>query len=379
MLPRAGRDAVVARQRVGVGTDVGRALHVVVAAEDVGATARHADVAQRELQDARRAHDRVAGRVLGLAHAPNDGRRPVLGHHLGDLVNAGFGNARDFLDLVRRPLGQALLADLVHAVDAVVDVLLVLPAVLEDVMQHPEQEGDVAARADADVLVGLRRGAREPRVDDDHPAAGLLGMQHVQQRHRMRLGGVAADVHRALAVLHVVVRVGHRAVAPGIGYAGDRRRMADARLMIAVVGAPERHELAQQERLLVVVLGAADPEHGVLTAFLLVVADREQTIAHFLDRVVPRHLLPLAIDELHRRFQPMRVLDHAVLAHGSALGAVRTEVQRRVEYRLLPDPHAVLHDRVDRAADRAVRADGAFDFYLARLTFGRGFADHTVG
>src|SRR5438876_13788 len=195
----------------------------------------------------------------------------------------------------------------------------------------------------------------------------------------MRLGGIAADVHRALAVLHVVVRIGHRTVAPGIGYAGDRRRVTDARLVIAVVGTPERHELAQQKRLLVAVLGAADPEYRVLTAFILVVADREQPIAYFLDRVVPRHLLPLAVDQLHRRLQPVRVLVHAMLAHRRALGAVRAEVERRVEHRLLPYPHAVLDHRVDRAADRAVGAHRALDFDLAgSFAGGVGLADHAI-
>ena len=66
----------------------------------------HADVAERELQDARRADDRVAGRVLRLPHAPDDRRRPVLGHHLGDLVDLRLGHAADFLDLVGRPLGH---------------------------------------------------------------------------------------------------------------------------------------------------------------------------------------------------------------------------------------------------------------------------------
>ena len=134
VLPRAGGEAVVAGQRIGVRADVGRALHVVVAAEDVGAAAGDADVAERELQDARRADHRVADRVLRLAHAPDDRRRPVLGHHLGDLEHLRLGHAADLLDLVRRPLGHHVLLDLVHAVDAVVDVLLVLPAVLEDVV-----------------------------------------------------------------------------------------------------------------------------------------------------------------------------------------------------------------------------------------------------
>src|SRR5215475_15339006 len=111
--------------------------------------------------------------------------------------------------------------------------------------------------------------------------------------------------------------------------------MADARLVIAVVGAPEGHEFAQQIRLLVAVLRAADPEHRVGTALFLVVADREQLVTDFLDRVVPGHLLPFAIDQLHRRLEPMRTLDYSVLAHRGTLGAMRAQVERRIEYRLL--------------------------------------------
>src|SRR5208282_248175 len=168
-----------------------------------------------------------------------------------------------------------------------------------------------------------------------------------------------------------------RAVAPGIGYAGDGRRVTDARLVVAVVGAPEGHELAQQVRLLVAVLGTADPEHRVGPAFHLVVADREQALAHFLERVIPGHLLPLAVDKLHRRLQPVRMRDDAVLAHRGALGAVRAEVQRRAEYRLLPDPDAVFDNCVDRAANRAVRAYGALDLGVAWrcLRGGVGLAD----
>src|SRR5207244_35048 len=54
VLPRARRQSVIAGQRIGVRSDVGSALHVVVAAEDVRAATGYADVAERELQDARR-------------------------------------------------------------------------------------------------------------------------------------------------------------------------------------------------------------------------------------------------------------------------------------------------------------------------------------
>ncbi len=71
--------------------------------------------------------------------------------------------------------------------------------------------------------------------------------------------------------------------------------------------------------------------------------------------------------------QAMRVVRHAVLADRGALGAVRAEVDRRIEHRLLPYPHAVLHHGVDRAADGAMRADRALDLDLAAAGILGGF------
>jgi hypothetical protein len=198
VLPRAFDHAVVAGQRIGVGADVGGALHVVVAAEDVGAAAALADVAQRQLQDARGAHHGVADGVLGLAHAPDDGAGAVLVQQVATFSTCASLTPQASSTLSGVHLARTSSLDLVHAVDAVIDVLLVFPAVLEDVVQQAEQEGDVGARADAHVLVGLGRGAGEARVHHDHLAAGFLGMQHVQHADRVRLGGVGADVQRAL-------------------------------------------------------------------------------------------------------------------------------------------------------------------------------------
>src|SRR5690606_29927721 len=93
VLPRTFGQAIVARQGVRVGPHVGGALHVVVAAEDVGATAGTADVAQRQLQDARGAHHGVADTVLRLSHAPHHGARAVLVQRLGHAEHGGFVNA----------------------------------------------------------------------------------------------------------------------------------------------------------------------------------------------------------------------------------------------------------------------------------------------
>ena len=60
-----------------------------------------------------------------------------------------------------------LLADVIHAVDALRDELLVFPAVLEDVPEHPIDRRDVGARSNPHIFGRVRRRARQPRVDHD--------------------------------------------------------------------------------------------------------------------------------------------------------------------------------------------------------------------
>ena len=352
MPPGAFDQPVVERQRHDIEAEVGRALHVGVAAEDVGAGARRADVAGGEQRDAERAHVGGADRVLGCAHAP-DQRRGLLGReHLGDALELRARNAGDALDLFRRVFLD-LLADVVHAVHALLDKLLVLPAVLEDVPEHPVDHRDVGARADAHVFGGVRRGTGHARVDDDHVRPlHLLAFKDMLQRHRMRLGGIAAHDDHGLGVADVGVAVGHRAVAPGVGYAGDGGGMADAGLVVGVVGAPERRELAIEIGALVGELGGAKPVHRVGARLA---ADVRQLVADLVDGLVPGDAGPLAVHELHRIAQAA-VAVHK-LAGRRALGAMRAPADRRIPARLLADPHAVDDFADHRAADRAMGAD----------------------
>ncbi len=347
-----------------------------MAAVDVGAAARDADVAKGELEDAGGAHEGVADGVLRLPHAPDDGRGLVLGHGLGHLEYLGLRYTADIQHFVRRPFGHDVLAHLLHAVDAVVDVFLVLPAVLEDVIDHAEEEGDVAARPDAHILIGVGGGARKARVYHDHHGAVFLGMQRVQHRHRVRLGGVRADEQHRLAVLHVVVGIGHGAVTPGIRHARHGGGMADARLVVAVVRAPHGDELAHEIGLFVAVLGGADEIDGI----------RPVRLAHFkhpggylVQRHVPADFLVLAVDQFHRVLQASLAM--TMLANGGTLGAMGTEVEGRIEHRFLADPDAVLHLGIDGAADRAMRAHGAFHLDLAASRGVRrlGLAHHGEG
>ena len=268
MLPGALCQAVVTGQRIRVRANIGSTLYIVVAAEDIGATAGHTHIAQHQLQDARRTHHGIACGVLGLPHTPHNGGRAVLRHHLCGHIHTGLWHAASFLHFVRRPLSHDLFFDLVHAIDTVFDILFVFPAVLEDVVHHAEQEGNIGTGAQTNVLVGLGSRPRKAWVHHNHLAAGFLSVQHVQQADRVGFCGIGADVQRALAVLHVVVRIGHGAIAPGIGHTCHRGGVANTCLVIAVVTTPKTHPLPQQIRLLVVVLGRAHDVHGIWPTLL---------------------------------------------------------------------------------------------------------------
>src|SRR6516165_7479243 len=106
-----------------------------MAAEDVGPLAGPTDVAGGQQENAARAHVGSADRVLRLAHSPNEARRLLLCEHLRHALELLAGHARDALNFFRGPLLD-FLTNVVHAVDALFDELLILPAILEDMPEH---------------------------------------------------------------------------------------------------------------------------------------------------------------------------------------------------------------------------------------------------
>ena len=211
-----------------------------------------------------------------------------------------------------------------------------------------------------DVLRRVRRRSRHARVDDDHVGAvELLAFQDMLQRDRMRAGGIAAHDHDGLGVADVVVAVGHGPVAPGVGYAGDRGGVADARLMVGVVRAPEGGELAVEVGGLVGELGRAQPVDRIRSGLG---ADLQELVADLVDRLVPRDAVPVAVHQLHGIAQPAIAVH--VVADRRALGAVRAAVDRAVPARLLAEPDAVGHLGHDGATDRAMGAHVLVDYHL---------------
>jgi hypothetical protein len=234
----------------------------------------------------------------------------LLGEGLGDALYLLARNARDALDFFRRPLGD-FGADLVHAVDALRDELLVLPTIVEDVVQHAPDHRDVGAAAEANIFGGMRGRAGEARVEDEHVGAvDLLAGQDVLQRHRVRFGGIRSHEDDGLRVSDIIVGIRHRAVAPGIGDAGDGGRMADAGLVVHGIGAPERPEFAEQ---ISAFIGEFRRSEQIDRVGAGLGADLEHLVADLVDGLVPGDALPLAVDQLHRIFQAPVAMDQ--LAH----------------------------------------------------------------
>src|SRR5207245_4942288 len=115
MLPGAFDEAVIERQGHDIEAEVGCALDVAMAAENVGAVAEIADIAGREQQDAAGTDIGRAGRELGLPHGPDQAGGLLLGEYFSDVLELRFRDPRDTLGFIGSPLLD-LLAHFVHAV-----------------------------------------------------------------------------------------------------------------------------------------------------------------------------------------------------------------------------------------------------------------------
>ena len=142
--------------------------------------------------------------------------------------------------------------------------------------------------------------------------------------------------------------------------------MADARLVVGVVGAPERGELAIEVGAFVGELGRAQPIDRIGARLG---PDLHQLVADLVDRDVPGNPRPLAVHQLHRIAQAAVAMHQ--FARRRALGAMRSAADRAIPARLLADPHAVRHFGDHGAADRTMRADVLADGGAGDIGAGR--------
>src|SRR5262245_11653332 len=330
-------------------------------AENIGAATSLTDVPERELHDAGGTNFIDADARLGKSHAPDQGAWAQVGDHFGDLFYLGCRHTRDALGLFRGPC-FGFFANVIETEHALGEIILVLPAIGQNFVQHAPQKCHVGPRSYARIFVGMRRRSGKARIDEEELGAALFGMQQVQHRDGMCFGRIAPQQEDNFAVGNVVEAVGHRSVAEGTGDAGNGGRVANAGLVIAVVGAPHGHELAVEIGSLVGKLRRSAPEYAVRPGLL---TDLQDLVANLVDGLVPADARPTAVDELGWIFQA--ALTGCQLASGCTFGAMRAHIDDALEYRFLTGPNAVLNLGPNAAADGAKWTD-CFD----ALGFGSG-------
>ena len=192
MPPRVFIQPVIGRQRGDIEPEIRRPLHIAMAAEDICPRAIGTDIAGGQQQDGEGAHIGGADGLLRGAHAPDQRGGLLRREHLRDLAELRARHAGNTFNFRRRPF-RNLGADFIHAMHALTDEFLVLPAIGEDVMQHAPDDGDIRARTDAHIFIRMRRSAGEARVNHNQIGAVLfLARQNMLQADRMRFRRIAA-------------------------------------------------------------------------------------------------------------------------------------------------------------------------------------------
>ena len=220
--PRARCQTVVARQCICQNTQVGCALYVTVATEDVGTTTCNTHVTQRQLEHTVCTCVVVTVGVLSTTHTPDNCTWTVVRQSASNTLELRTRSAGYTLNLCRVP-ALNLFTDVIHAVDTSTDELFIFPVILEDVPENTPDQRNVCAGTETHVLVSMGCGTGESWVTYDHRCVVLFfRFEDMQQRHRMRFGWVTPDQEDRFRLVNIVVGVGHRTVTPGIRYTCHR-------------------------------------------------------------------------------------------------------------------------------------------------------------
>ncbi len=348
-------------------TRVGRALHVVLAAQRMQTRTRTADLAGDERERNETARVVGAVRVLRHAHAPEDDRAFGAGigaRHFTKCVGVDAADRRHFLG---RELLDVFLPG-VEALDVGLDVLLVVELFLDDHVQHGVEHRNVRAVLELHHLPGVALHRRAARVHDDELGATLRRLLEEGGSDRVVLGRVRADHDDQLGILALVEGGGHRRRADAFEQRRHRRGVAEARAMVDVVGAEAgADQLLEQVRLFIRTLGGAEAGQRVGA---VAVADCLEARSGTIERLFPGGLAEVR-PRIRRIDELVRHLRHAVLADHRLQQALRIGDVIEAEAALHAEPvgirRAVLADDGDDlvvldlvgelAADAAVRAD----------------------
>jgi hypothetical protein len=230
----------VRRQQVGQAADLAPAHGVGLAGQREGAGARPADLPGRQVQVDDPGVVVGAVRRLVQSLAVQRERSGAAGEPARRLQQAGGRNAADLGGDRRRIVpdhpGQRLEAGGVRG-----DVAGIDQAFVDHDVEHAVEQGDVAARLDRQVEVGDLGAFRTAGIGDDD-LQFRIGRPRIldaaeEDRVRHRRVGAGDEDEPGLPDVRVAAR--RRIGAEGLLVAGDRRRHAEPRIGIDVVGADQ--------------------------------------------------------------------------------------------------------------------------------------------
>ena len=119
--------------------------------------------------------------MLRATHAPDQGAGTVFSQRAGDPLELRARDASHPLDFRRVPFLH-FVPDLIHAPDTGPDVVLVFPAILENVVENAPDQRHIGSRPEPHELIGVGRGAGKARIANDHRrVVFFLGLEKMQQ------------------------------------------------------------------------------------------------------------------------------------------------------------------------------------------------------
>ena len=218
-------DGKASRERGRVRAHLGAALHAGVAADRHESRAGATDVASREREIDDPLHAFRSADVLRDAHRPHQHRRARVAVRFRERAKLLDGASGGRSEIVERRRGEHG-TELVETDRVLADERFVDPAVLDQDLQGPAHEREIAAGVDGEEGVGHLRAedrtldARghpvvlEPRlakrVDDHDPGPPLPREIEVLHEDRLRVCDIGAEQDDEVALDHVTVRARRR-------------------------------------------------------------------------------------------------------------------------------------------------------------------------
>src|SRR5262245_17881017 len=252
---------------------------------------------------------------------------------------------------------------------------------LESIVDHAADEGDIGARAQLGEYVGDRAGAIEARVDVQDIGAALLGARKPIHRDGMILRRVSTHDQDDIGVQHVDPMVGHRPSAEGGRQTDDRGAVSEPGLVFEIHQAEGPHEFCEEISLFIVQRRTAQTGDRFRAVYDSPVYRRlEGFVAGFFDsrgdpfeRPIPTFFLPrLSVRRAVENFlQAPRVVHHLnarrALAAQSAFAYRMTGIAFDVDHlAAFGRDHLAAADAAERTHCRGSGGAAGFDRWYRR-------------